>query len=168
VRLSCRDRVPFAAEHFWAILHTPAYEALVADALGLAEYAEVERRDEPEAVYRRLEARPRALPAAIQTLLQRAAGVRSATYVEEQWRSRQRMEGRWRAIPSILRDRIEIGGVLRVEPVDEKTCLRIVEGEVRIRVPLVGGLLERAVVSAVVDSYGRSARLARPEDFPRP
>jgi hypothetical protein len=166
MRLSCRDRMPFEAEHFWAILHAPAYEALVADALGLAEYREIERRDEPAAVYRRLAARPRALPASVQTLLQRAAGVTSATYEEEQWRRKDRMEVRWRAIPSILRGRIRIEGVLCVEPVDEKTCLRIVRGEVRIRVPLVGGLLERAVVSAIVESYGRSARLARPEDFP--
>jgi len=163
MRLSCEHRIPMSAERFWSILHTPAYEARVADALGLAEYREVERREEPQAVFRRIEARPRALSPAMQKLLQRAAGVESASYVEEQWRSRDAMEVRWRAVPSVLRDRTRVEGVVRVEPIDEDSCLRILEGEVEIRVPVLRRILERTVVAAAVDAYGRSARLVPPE-----
>jgi hypothetical protein len=168
MRIHCEHRMPFAADHFWAIIHAPEYESLVAESLGLAEYREVERREEPEAIYRRIEARPSALSESFQKLLQRIAGVGSANYVEEQWRSKHAMEVRWQAIPSVLNERVRVEGVVRIEPIDEQTCLRILEGEVAIRVPVLGGMLERAAASAVVESYGKSAKLARAEDFPRP
>jgi hypothetical protein len=166
MRLHCEHPMPFRAEHFWSIIHAPEYEAVVARALGLAEYREAERREEPTAIYRRIEARPRALPESFKKLLERIAGVGSASYVEEQWRSRDAMAVRWRAVPSVLGDRVRVAGVVRIEPIDDGTCLRILEGEVEVRVPVLGAILERAVVSAVIEAYARSATLARPEDFP--
>jgi len=160
--------MPFAADHLWAILHTPEYEALVARALGLAEYREIERREEPDAVHRRIEARPRALSPALQRTLRRIAGVSSASYVEEQWRSRTARSVRFRAVPSVLADRVRVEGTVRIEPLDEASCRRVLEGTVEVRIPVLGGMLERTVVSAAVEAYGRAAGLGRPEDFPRP
>lgn len=63
----------------------------------------------------------------------------------------------------MLRDHTRVEGVVRVEPIGEDSCLRILEGEVEIRVPVLRRILERTLVAAAVDAYGRSARLARPE-----
>lgn len=165
-RLHCEHRIELDAEGFWRVIHAPEYEARVARALGLAEYREVERREEPEAVYRRIEAHPRTLPPALVSALGRFADLGDVHYVEEQWRSRRERAVRWRAIPSVLADRIRVEGVVRVEPAGEHACRRVLEGEVEIRLPVVGGFLERAVVKAAVEAYGKSARLALESDGP--
>jgi hypothetical protein len=101
-------------------------------------------------------------------MLRRIAGVSSTRYVEEQWRSTHEMSVRWRAIPSVLGDRIRIEGVVRIEPLDDQACLRVLDGEVEVRIPVLGGMLERILASAAVEAYGKSAVAARPEDFPAP
>lgn len=147
------------AERFWEILHEPLYEARVAEAAGLEAYQEVERREEPEAVYRRLRVEAD-LPEPLHSLLRRIAGVDSASYVEEQWRSRSRMEVRWRMTPGVLADRIRVEGVVRVEPRGATHCTRILEGVVEVKVLGVGGLVERAAVSMVTDAYAKGAAIA--------
>jgi hypothetical protein len=157
--------IPLDADAFWAVIHAPEYEALVAEALGLREYRELDRREERGATYRRIQVAPE-LPAALRALLRRAAGLESASYVEEQWRSRARREVRFRLTPSVLPGRSRIEGRVRVEPRDGSTCTRILEGVVEVGVPVVGRLLERAIVANAVEGYGKSAavvaRLGRP------
>jgi hypothetical protein len=157
VKLFCEHRIPLAAEGFWDLIHSPRYESLVAEAAGLRVYQELERRDEPDAVYRKLFGEPE-LPDPLRSLLRRIApGVRSPTYVEEQWRSKSRMEVRWRMQPSVLSDRARIEGVVRVEPRDATSCRRVLEGVVEIDLFGLGRLVERAVVQSTVDAYGRAA-----------
>jgi hypothetical protein len=159
LRLSCRHRIPLPADRFWEILHEPAYEARVAEEVGLAEYVVLERREEPESVYRRIRVTP-AVPGALQALLSRVRAGASAAYVEEQWRSRSAMEVRFRMTPDALGDRSRIEGVVRIEPAGKKSCDRVLEGEVSVRLLGVGSLIERAIVSNTVDAYGRSAKVA--------
>jgi hypothetical protein len=156
MRLHCAHVIPLGADAFWSVIHAPEYEALVAEALGLREYRELERRDEKAEIYRRIQVVPE-LPEALRTLLRRAAGLESASYVEEQWRSRERREVRFRLTPSFLPARSRIEGRVRVEPRDDASCTRILEGVVEIGVPLVGRLFERAVVANAVEGYGKSA-----------
>jgi hypothetical protein len=156
VRLHCTHVIPLDADGFWGVIHAPEYEAIVADELGLREYRELERREEGDAVYRRIQVSPE-LPETLRALIRRAAGADSASYVEEQWRSRESREVRFRMTPSFLSDRSRIEGRVRVEPRDATSCTRTLEGVVEVRVPLLGGLLERAIVANVVEGYGKNA-----------
>ena len=114
------------------MLRAPRYEALVAEGANLHEYRELERRDEGDAIYRRLLGRPE-LPAALAMLVARIApGAGPPSYVEEQWRSKSRMEVRWRMQPSVLPDRSRIEGTLRVEPLDAERCRRVLDGVVEV------------------------------------
>ena len=160
MKLQCEHRIELPAETFWELLHDPRYEALVAEAASLDAYRELERRDEPDADYPRIEARPR-LPESLSALLRRIArNAASASYVEEQWRSRTRMEVRWRMRPSVLTDRSRIEGVVRVEPRGAKRCARVLDGVVEIDLFGVGRLVERAVVAATIDAYAKGAAVA--------
>ena len=159
MKLFCEHAVALPAERFWEILHQPVYEARVAGAAGLQAYEELERREEPDATYRRLRVEAD-LPEPLRSLLRRIAGVDSASSVEEQWRSRSRREVRWRMTPGVLADRIRVEGVVRVEPRGAKRCARILEGVVEVKVFGVGGLVERAAVSMVTDAYAKGAELA--------
>lgn len=166
MRLHCAHVIPLGAAAFWKVIHAPEYEALVAEALGLREYTELERREEEDSLYRRIQVAPE-LPDALRTLLRRAAGQDSMSYVEEQWRSRARREVRFRLTPSVLAGRSRIEGCVRVEPRDDSTCTRVLEGVVEVSVPLVGGLLERAIVANAVQGYGKSAAVVERLPAPR-
>jgi hypothetical protein len=80
-------------------------------------------------------------------------------YFEEQWRSKAVREVRWKITPSLLADRIDVAGAVRVEPVDSASC-RILDGQVRVRLPGAGTLVERAIVKNTVDAYAAHARVA--------
>ena len=159
MKLTCEHAIALPADRFWEILHDPRYEARVAAAVGLEVYEELERREEPDAVYRRLQVEAN-LPDPLRSLLRRIAGIDSARYVEEQWRSRTRREVRWRMTPAVLADRIRVEGVVRVEPRGARRCARVLEGAVEVRLLGVGGLVERAAVSLVTEAYAKGAALA--------
>ena len=50
MKLHCAHEIPLPADAFWEVLHAPRYEALVAEAAGLGEYTELDRRDDPQAI----------------------------------------------------------------------------------------------------------------------
>jgi len=159
MRIRCEHEIPLSADAFWGLLHAPHYEAAVARAVGLREYRELERREEPEAVYRRVQVEAEA-PAALGALLRRIGLEGPLGYVEEQWRSRMRREVRWRMTPGAFAERARIEGVVRIEPRGRGRCARVLEGVVELRVFGVGGVLERAAVSMVTDAYAKGAAVA--------
>ena len=160
MKLYCAHRIPLPADAFWEVLHAPRYEALVAEAAGLREYAELERRDETDAIYRRLHSRP-ALPDVLRGLLQRIVpGADALSYIEEQWRSKSKRQVRFRMQPSVLGDRTRIEGVVRIEPRSDTSCVRILDGVVEVKLLGLGTLVERAIVAATIDAYAKGAAAA--------
>jgi hypothetical protein len=159
MKLYCEHEIALPAARFWEILHAPHYEAEVGRAVGLRAYQELERREEPDEIYRRLRVEAD-LPDSLRALLRRVSSSVSASYVEEQWRSRSKMEVRWRMTPDVLADRTRIEGVVRIEPRGAKRCVRILDGVVSFSVFGIGGLLERAAVSMVTDAYAKGAAVA--------
>jgi len=159
MRIHCEHEIPLSAEAFWEMLHAPRYEAAVAEAIGLRAYRELERREEPEAIYRRLQVEAE-LPDALGALLRRVGLDGPLGYLEEQWRSRARREVRWRMTPGAFAGRARIEGVVRVEPRGRDRCVRVLDGVVELRVFGVGGVLERAAVALVSDAYAKGAAVA--------
>jgi hypothetical protein len=159
VKLHCTHEIPLSADAFWSILHSPEYEARAARAAGLRAYQELERREEPDAIYRKLRVEAK-LPETVSALLRRVGLEAPASYVEEQWRSRTRREVRWRMTPGVLADRVQVEGVVRIEPRGAGRCLRVLDGEVTVKLFGVGRLLERAAVSMVVAAYAKGAEIA--------
>lgn len=161
MKLHCAHEIPLSADAFWEIIHSPEYEARVAGAIGLRAYREIERREEPDAIYRRIEVEAD-LPDALGALIRRVGLDAPAGYVEEQWRSRTRRVVRWRMTPTVLADRARIEGVVKVEPRGARGCLRVLDGDVRVGVFAVGRLIERAAVAIVVEAYAKAAAVAAP------
>ena len=159
MRIRCEHEIPLPVDAFWELIHAPRYEAAVAAAIGLRAYRELERREEPDALYRRLEVEAD-LPDAVGGILRRIGIAGPIGYVEDQWRSRTRREVRWRMTPSAFAERARIEGVVRVEPRGRGRCVRVLDGVIELRWLGVGGLLERAAVSLVTDAYARGAAVA--------
>jgi hypothetical protein len=160
VHVRFEHRIPLSAERFWEMIHAPDYEAEVAEAVGLAAYAEEARRETPAHVFRRIHVVP-PLPDWMRALFVRLGGGDGpAWYKEEQWRSKRRMEVRWRMIPPILVGRSRVEGVVRVEAIDAGSCRRILEGDIEVRLPGLGGRLERTLAESTRAAYDRAAEVA--------
>ncbi len=159
MKLYCEHRISLGADDLWTLLHTPDFEAHLGRAIGLSEYRELERSEDSEAVYRKIQVTP-GIHESFRTLLRRVGASGSVSYIEEQWRSKGEMEVRWEMKPSVLAERVRVAGVIRIEPVDQQSCLRILDGVVKVRLPGLGRLIEQAVVSGAVDAYGKSALAA--------
>ena len=159
MKLYCEHRILRDARDLWEVLHTPAFEAHLAQAIGLAEYTELEREETEGAVYRRIRVVP-SIPGGFRSLLRGVGADEKVSYIEEQWRSRTEMAVRWEMTPSILADRAQIGGLIRIEPLDGASCLRILDGAVKVRLPVLGRAIEQAIVRSTLLAYGKSAKAA--------
>lgn len=148
-----------SAEAFWEVIHSETYEARVAAALGLVTYRTVERHEDAGHVHRRIEVAGR-ISEGLAVVLGRIGVSPDARYEEEQWRSKRERRVRFRLHPPVLADRVRVEGEVRVEPVDAGRCLRVLEGEARVRIPLLGGRVERVVAETAEDAYGKAARVA--------
>jgi len=80
------------------------------------------------------------------------------TWVEESTHDIARREVTFRMIPDHYRDRFRCSGGYRFES-DGDGSLRIVEGDLRIKAPLVGGTVEKAIVSGLEDQLTSEAPL---------
>lgn len=67
---------------------------------------------------------------------------------------------RWDIKPMVLADRFQGGGTtaFRVTPTG---CVRIIEGELSVKVPLIGKMMEERLVNDVSASYDRGAEIIR-------
>ena len=159
MKLYCEHRISRDAANLWEVLHTPAFEARLAQAIGLAEYTELEREETEDTLYRRIRVVP-SIPSSFRSLLRSVGAAEKISYIEEQWRSRTEMEVRWEMTPSVMADRAEIQGLIRIQPLGQASCLRILDGAVKVRLPLMGRAVEQAIVTSTLAAYGKSAKAA--------
>lgn len=159
MKIYCEHTIPMSAELFWQHIHDPRYEAMVGRVANLDEYATLERRDEPDAIYRKIKVVPQ-IPAQFQAILSKVAASVDKNYTEEQWRSKSRKAIRWKISLGVLGDKARFEGEVRIEPINTTSCKRILDGDITVKIFGVGGLIEKAIVSQTVEAYGKSAAVA--------
>lgn len=115
----------------------------------------VERRVEPDGTrFKRVRCRPnRSLPAVVAPLV----GPEGLVYFQVTRADPAKGLIRWSVEAPALGERLEVVGTTRFEPHPEG-CRRIIEGQVTVKVRLVGGQIERFVADEVQKSYDRTAR----------
>ena len=74
---------------------------------------------------------------------------RRLTWVQEDEHDLDRREVRWRLLPDHYADRLRASGTYRFVPTNGGGAERATEGEVKVRMPLVGGRVEAALVSGL-------------------
>ena len=79
------------------------------------------------------------------------------SYVEDGTWSRSTGVYTFTTVTSVASDRIRIAGTVEVEPLGEDRCERTVEMTIVVKVPIVGGQLERFVGEQLKSSFGKGA-----------
>ena len=87
------------------------------------------------------------------------------SWVEESTYDDRTHAFRWRTVPDHFGEFVEASGTASLAPDGPSAVRRVIEGEVRVRVPLFAGTIESAIVLRLRRSYEAVARVER--DFLR-
>ena len=93
-------------------------------------------------------------------MVAKALGSKSLTY--EQFNRLDRNTGRmeWRVELPVLKDRVSVSGTTTITDHDGG-CRRVVDGDITVKMRLVGGQIEKAVVGEFEKSMGRAVDIVR-------
>lgn len=143
------------ADTFWerCFLDEAFNRALYVDELKFPAYDLIEMKEEGGRFHRRVRVTPKQeAPAAIQKALGGAF-----SYVEDGWLDRAAGVYRFKVQPGTLGDKIRSEGDFRVEKTGPKSCRRVVEMTIEVKIFGVGGLAEGFVSKSMQDTYARAA-----------
>lgn len=157
MKFSLEHRFPCNVEVLWALVHSPRYITAIDDAAGLRRELLSERIVRDERIQRIRFIPDRSLPPAAQ----RAMGMEKLIYIQEQrWRERDHSM-RWTVELTGLESKFSSTGTLKIGQRAKGECVRNVDGEIRVNVPLIGGRFEKKIVADVTASYERAAVVTR-------
>lgn len=156
LKLSVRNAFPCSVDEFWAMYWDPQFDEV------LQKEARVTRKllheeTKGDVTTRRVKLTPDAdLPAAVAAIL----GSKKLEYEQEnRWDAKARVL-HWRVIPTVLPGKLDAAGTMTVRPTSTG-CEQVVDGSIVVKVMLVGGKIEQAVVDEVSRSYDRAAAACR-------
>ena len=148
---------PCNADDLWELVHSDRYLTAIDSAAGLTRVLLDEKTVRDEVVQRIQFIPDRSLPAAAQ----KAMGMEKLIYVQEQrWRRRD-LSMKWTIDLQGLTDKFRGSGRLQFSQRGKGQTHRLVEGDIRVLVPLIGGRFEKKIVEDVTKSYERAAEVTR-------
>lgn len=154
MKLALTHLFPCTPAEFFQLLEDPELEALQCR-VGDMRRDVVEQRQNPDGSrYRRIRCRPnRQLPVFLKPFL----GPDGIVYDQvNEWDPRTNLL-RWRVEVPAFGERMQVAGTTRLEP-HPSGCKRTIEGEVTVKVRLVGGQIEKFVGEDLQKSYDKTAR----------
>lgn len=143
-------------DRVWSTLLDPDY---IAAASKLSDIEKVVERDEERDGKQFVRTRctsPRELP----RMMRKAIGSDKLVYHLEEIRDHANHTLQWRVIPGALARKVTAEGsyTLRATP---SGCERLVKGEVRVAIPIVGGKIEGGIGTELKSGYEKAAELTR-------
>jgi hypothetical protein len=113
----------------------------------------IAEREEGDLMIRRLRFTPhKDLPRPVAKLL----GTKKLIYEQENRWDRANSTMTWEVIPSILPGKLSAKGTFKVTQT-ATGCEQVVEGDIDVKVRLIGGRIEKTIVEEVRKSYDRTA-----------
>ena len=147
---------PVPPRTYWDGTREPELDEKIAEASDI-DVTVIERRRDGARTHDELRVSPRKeLPA----LAQRALGAKRFSYVQVVDSDDDTMTTAWQVLMDVIPDKVSCAGTSRVVATAEG-CERIIEGEIKVSIPLVGGAIERVVLEQLERSYDRAAEVIR-------
>lgn len=147
---------PVAPRAYWEGTRDPALDEKIA-AAGDIDIVVVARRKDGSHAHEELRVSPRKeLPA----IAQRALGASRFSYLQIVDSDDDTMSTTWKVLSDVIPDKVRCAGTTRVVPAPDG-CERIVEGEIKVSIPLVGGAIEKVVLEQLERSYDRASEVIR-------
>ncbi len=145
----------FSIEHTWPVDRSVVIEHLFDDALGdktneaikSADRRRLSVEERDGKTVQRFEVKVKEVPAAARKVFKALEWVEESTYDPKTERFA------WRILPTVMKDKITCDGELWYDAAGEGKTRRVVTGRVQIKVPLVGGTIEKIIVDQLKRSY---------------
>lgn len=156
MRFELRHAFDHPVERVWAVLFDPAY---IAASAGISDVERVVEQDERAGDRQRVRTRctsPRELPAP----MRRAIKADKLVYHLEEVRDHAAFSLQWRVVPAAMARKVRAEGSFELRPTPTG-CERLVKGEVRVAIPLIGGKIEAAIGKELRAGYDKAADLTR-------
>ena len=156
MKFELRHRFPVPAERAWDELFGDDYESAVA-AQSQVERKVVSDEQVGDRRVRRIHVEPaQRLPAAVAKVI----GTERFSYVLEERHDRPNNRMDWTVTLDGNIERVEVSGTWALQPTPDG-CERVVEIQVIVRIPVVGGRIEKQIASDLRDNYEAAALFAQ-------
>eukprot|EP00004_Rigifila_ramosa_P028695 TRINITY_DN981_c0_g1_i1.p1 TRINITY_DN981_c0_g1~~TRINITY_DN981_c0_g1_i1.p1 ORF type:complete len:350 (-),score=62.19 TRINITY_DN981_c0_g1_i1:71-1120(-) len=153
VHIKVEAKLPMPAAAYWHERNLRGFMDLCCERLSMRSIEEIKciKRPDGSVAMRRLRTVPNVeLPAVMSRLL---GGAEFAFEDELEYIETEPFAANVRTIPGVLPDKSTIAGVLRVVPIDARTCLQTFELDVIVSVFGVGRVVEGVVVTNLKKTY---------------
>lgn len=155
-KLQVRHTFACSPAEYWALVWDDAFDRSVNEAAEVTKDVLEDRVEGSERVVVSKTVPKRTLPAAVAAVV----GTDRITYLQTTRYDAKAGRMTWEVVPSVFSDKISAKGYMEV--VAHPTgCERVVDGTIEVRVMMVGGRIERAIVEDVERSYHKAAEAAR-------
>jgi hypothetical protein len=150
-------RIP--ADQYYKVITSPKYDDWSRERLKLESRTVLEESDTPERLHRRV----RMVTGPVSERTRSWIKKDKVVVVEDFSVDKRSGTFTWRFEPDVFRDKVKTVGTGRIIPSGPDSCVRDMEIELKISVPILGGIIERAI-DKKVDEYFRKVNTAL-EDF---
>jgi hypothetical protein len=153
VNIRARHAFPCTVDQYWAMYWDPEYEAMLSSASSVRREPLSSTEDD-----RRIRQRVRFTPD--RTLPGPVAKVVGTDRLTYDWDMEYDKHGkiiRWTVIPAVAADKVTCRGTYEVHAT-ATGCERVVNGEITVRIPFVGGKIEQGIHDSVLEGYDAAAR----------
>ena len=156
MKLYLASDLDFSPETAWSIFESPEFEKRLEDATDLV-CTVLEEKMEGEIKVRRLKYESkRDLP----KMVAKALGASRLTYEQHNRFDPAKSQLTWKVVLPVLADRVKAGGTTTISATS-KGARRVVDGDVTVKMRLIGGQIEKAVVAEFERGMARAVDLVR-------
>lgn len=145
MRFTVEQRFEAPLEQVEAAIVDPAYLERLRTLPKLGRPTLLERREDGDVVHQAVRY---AFVGDLNAAVRRVVDPQRLTWIEEAMIDRSTHVTTWRIVPDHYANLLRSHGTFRLEPVGDGTR-RVAEGDLQVSVPLVGGKVERAIVSGL-------------------
>lgn len=147
-------RFPCTPQQYWDLLRQPDFEKEAQDRsqVDITVLLREEKNGRIKERFRIVSRRD--LP----QVAQKVTGVQRLAYEQELDGSLTDYSSNWKIQPLFLTDKVKCSGTTRIQAV-AGGCERLIEGDIRVSIPIVGGQVEKHIISEIQRSYDDAAAL---------
>lgn len=157
MKISMDNQFECSPEVLWDIFEDPEFDRRLEEETGVRREVLESRTEEDGVEYKKLKCISlKEMPA----MMQKALGTEQFEFEQENWLDRKAGILKWQVNTPFLTDRVDAGGTTRVEETANGSR-RLVDGEIVIRLPLVGKKMEKKLSGNIQVSYEKAAAIAR-------
>lgn len=147
---------PCSPQVYWRTAWNPEFERELRSEAEV-DFTILEERVDGDRTHTRTRISPRReLP----LIAQKALGQARFSYIQEVEADAGSLTTRWRVTTDLLPEKLRCEGTSKVVEA-ASGCERLIEGSIDVAIPLVGGAVERQIVSEIQRSYERAADVVR-------